>query len=542
MAAASPPSAIGNDNVPVLNPSTHTALLSLEPDESVTIHLVPQTTDDIEYRCPVCLEAFSDMLPPYLTDCGHHLCSKCCDHLLNTSTTECPQCRDPKGLNNARCDKHYLRMVKSLQVRCSEYKEGCGWVGQLKDLHDHQCGIACPYGCSKYARSSVMKEHTRHCHNRMISCENCGYYDTLTIVTEQHYPVCPQSTQTAITPATVSPQYLYNQAPIEFIIGDFSEKKRANEEWLGSPFYTHNRGYKFRLNVYPNGIGNGSGSHLSVHAEPVRGEYDDEIFEVDIQIELLNWREDKNHHSATICFNRHDHTVYRITSQDTATRLGQLHQFISHTHLEPTDNTRYLHGDFIKLRVNVAVYSTPYRPLTPSWQPIMIGPGERELAILPSHDDSAQPVIAQFTISEFSERKEFNNMYFSPPFTTSPQGYKFSIKAMANGCKSGKGTNITISAIIMKGQHDDHLKWPFTGTIVIEILNWREDKGHFKQVYSIDPNDKLKRVTEGEYGKDFGFFKFISHAALPFDSSTNTQYLKDDCICVRVRKSRADDD
>ena len=545
MTAASPPSATGNDNVPILNPCTDTALFSLEPDELVTIYLVPQITYDIEYRCPVCLEAYSDILPPYLTDCGHHLCSNCCHHFLNTGTTECPQCRDPKGLNNARCDKHYLRMVKSLQVRCPEYKEGCGWVGELKDLQDHldqQCGIACPFGCGIKARSSVMKEHTCHCDNRMISCENCGYYNTFTIVTEQHYPICPQSTQTAITPATVSPQYQYNQAPIEFIIGDFREKKRANEEWLSPPFYNHNRGYKFRLNMHPNGIGNGSGSNLSVRAEPVRGEYDDELFEGDIQIELLNWREDKNHHSATICFNRYNHTVYRITSQDTATRLGQPHQFISHTDLAPTDNTRYLLSDFIRLRVNVAVYSTPYHSLTPSWQPIMMGPGERELTLLPSRDDTAQPIIAQFTITEFPKRKKFSNTYFSPPFTTSPQGYKFSIKAMANGCKSGKGTNITISAIIMKGQHDDQLEWPFTGTIIIEILNWREGRRHFKQVISIDPNDELHRVTEGEYGRDFGFFKFISHAALPFNSSKNTQYLKDDCICVRVRKSRADDD
>ena len=74
----------------------------------------------------------------------------------------------------------------------------------------------------------------------------------------------------------------------------------------------------------------------------------------------------------------------------------------------------------------------------------------------------------------------------------------------------------------MKGQHDDLLEWPFTGTIVIEILNWREDNRHHKQVYSIDPNDDLSRVTEGEYGRGFGFFKFISHAALPFNESKNT--------------------
>ena len=200
----------------------------------------------------------------------------------------------------------------------------------------------------------------------MISCENCGYYNTFTIVTEKHYPICPRSPidcpnqhcpveglrrhqleqhlnecshqlvdcpntgcsvrlprgemklhtlqqhnlvleetnqAVAITPATVSPQYLYNQAPMEFIISDFSEKKEANEEWYSSPFYTHNRGYKFRLKVYPNGDGTGSGTHLSVYAQLMRGEYDNELewpFEGDIRVELLNWRADKNHHSVQL--------------------------------------------------------------------------------------------------------------------------------------------------------------------------------------------------------------------------------------------------
>ena len=138
---------------------------------------------------------------------------------------------------------------------------------------------------------SEMREHScRHCHKRMISCENCSYYNTFTIVTEKHYPICPARSPidcpnqhcpveglrrhqleqhlnecshqlvdcpntgcsvrlprgemklhtlqqhnlvleetnqaVAITPATVSPQYLYNQAPMEFIISDFAVRRK----------------------------------------------------------------------------------------------------------------------------------------------------------------------------------------------------------------------------------------------------------------------------------------------------------------------------
>ena len=495
-------------------------------------------------------------------------------------------------LNNARCDKYLQRVVRSLEVQCSDYEVGCEWVGELRDLHDHldlakgRCGIACLFGCGKYDRRREMREHTRHhCHKRMISCENCGYYNTFTIVTEKHYPICPRSpidcpnqhcpveglrrhqleqhlnecshqlvdcpntgcsvrlprgemklhtleqhnleleeTNQAVAITPVSPQYLYNQAPMEFIVSDYRVKKEANKVWYSSPFYTHNRGYKFRLQVYPNGRGKGSGSHLSVYTQLMRGEYDNELewpFEADVKVDLLNWREDKNHHSHTIGFNRYtdpDVTYSsRLTDQETAPGLG-IPQFIPHTDLVSTTNTEYLRDDYLKLRVSAIVYSTPLLPLTPAWQdPLIITQS-----------------VAQFTILEYSKRKQFNNYYFSPPFTTGPQGYILCLRVFANGYGSGEGSHLSIFAYIMKGQHDDRLQWPFTGTIIIELLNWLEDKEHYKKTLTIDTNDKLVRVTEGMYGNANGYHQFISHSSLT-SSTTNTQYLYQDCIRVRVQ-------
>ena len=320
--------------------------------------------------------------------------------------------------------------------------------------------------------------------------------------------------------AIVSPHY--QAAPTEIIISDFSEKKEANKAWYSSPFYNHH-GYKFRLEVCPNGNGEGSGSHLSVFAQLMRGEYDNELewpFEGDIRVELLNWRADKNHHSHTIDFNRYndpdDTYSSRVIDRETGTGYGNP-QFISHTDLAPTTNTEYLHDDYLKLRVSTIVYSTPLLPLTPAWQDSL----------------STTQSGAQFTISEYFKRKQFNNYYFSPPFTTSPQGYRLSIVVWANGYVSGKGSHLSIYAFIMKGQHDDRLQWPFTGTIIIELLNWLEDKGHYKETLSIDTNNSFTRVTEGEYGNNDGYEQFISQSTL--NSSTNTQYLYQDCIRVRVQ-------
>ena len=30
----------------------------------------------------------------------------------------------------------------------------------------------------------------------------------------------------------------------------------------------------------------------------------------------------------------------------------------------------------------------------------------------------------------------------------------------------------------MRGEHDDHLHWPLECSVGVELINWREDKGH----------------------------------------------------------------
>ena len=453
--------------------------------------------------------------------------------------------------------------------------------------------LPCSFGCGERIRSGAMREHMKSsCTKRQMSCQYCSYCSSYDIVTAKHLPICLQAPvicpnnckvtglkrrqlqahidecplqviscpftsagcivklprnemekhedtamrqhlrllmklhlkQEPSTPpaATVSPPFLYNQVPMEFIISDFSEKKETNEEWYSSPFYTHNRGYKIHLNLVPNGDGTGRGSHISVFAALMRGEYDNELewpFEGDIRVELLNWRADKNHHSDTTPFNRYQDPdgIYtsHVTDQETAASIGEP-QFISHTDLASTTNTEYLSDDYLKLRVSVAVYSTPLLPLTPAW-----------------HDSlSTTQSGAQFTITEYSKRKQFNNRYFSLPFTTSPKGYRLCLKVYANGYVSGKGSHLSIYAYIMKGQHDDRLQWPFTGTIIIELLNWLEDKGHYKRTLSIDTINDFVRVTE-EYGNAHGYEQFISQSSL--NSSTNPQYLYQDCIRVRVQ-------
>ena len=454
-------------------------------------------------------------------------------------------------------------------------------------------GIACPFGCGYYF--SYMKKLKEHqCKKWPTTCEYCGYYNTLDIVTEKHYQVClrfpidcpnnckvkemercqlqlhlnecplqllkcpcsntgcsaqlprkeiaahtlrehnqvleeiiNQAVAIAPLPGITSPKYLYNLPPVVFIITDFLGKKQSDEVWTSPPYYTHTKGYKFCLNVHPNGDGCSKGTHISVYACLMRGEYNSELewpFEGAISIQLCNWMEDKNHHLKTIHFNRYTDKngvymyTYRLTDKENATRCG-FYNFIANTDIAHNSiiNTKYLHNDCLHLRVSdVLVFSTALLHKTPSWQDPLAGTQS----------------VCEFTLTEFSKRCQINHIYISPPFYTHPQGYKLCIQVYANG-SNAEGTHVSVFATIMKGEHDQHLQWPFTGCIIFELLNWREDNGHHQMILSDNVHNGFDRA-KNTYGMSNGFFDFILHSSLFYNPATNTEYLQEDCLRLRV--------
>ena len=42
----------------------------------------------------------------------------------------------------------------------------------------------------------------------------------------------------------------------------------------------------------------------------------------------------------------------------------------------------------------------------------------------------------------------------------------------------GKGTHITITVYLMKGENDNQLQWPFELDVTFGILNWKRDDNH----------------------------------------------------------------
>ena len=141
-----------------------------------------------------------------------------------------------------------------------------------------------------------------------------------------------------------------------------------------------------------------------------------------------------------------------------------------------------------------------------------------------------------FKMSKFTDKKDNNIEYFSPPFFTHPQGYKLTINVDANGYDKFKGTHISVWAYLMKGEHDDELEFPFKGTITFKLINQLEDKHHHQGSYTHNGTaESSERVTDQERADVAqGVRAFIPHSELGFNAANNCQYLKDDCLVFRI--------
>ena len=142
----------------------------------------------------------------------------------------------------------------------------------------------------------------------------------------------------------------------------------------------------------------------------------------------------------------------------------------------------------------------------------------------------------KFKVTEFDNHKQSNDSFYSPPFYSSRGGYKMCVIVVCYGYGDGLGTHVSVFASLMRGENDDHLPWPFAGTITFELLNQLEDRSHHSEEIQFPTDDEASQrvVNEEQSEKGYGRPCFIPHSDLGYDSDNNRQYLEDDCLYFRV--------
>jgi hypothetical protein len=138
---------------------------------------------------------------------------------------------------------------------------------------------------------------------------------------------------------------------------------------------------------------------------------------------------------------------------------------------------------------------------------------------------TAQPIgPVDFTVHNFEKKKLDNSRWWSAPFYTHPQGYKMVLRVDAGGWGEGKGTHVSLAVYMKEGEFDQTLKWPFRGTVSVQVLSQVKHETTEK-CFSFLTQSKEKAM------KGVGSATFVSHSDL-----ASKHYLKDDSLVFRISK------
>lgn len=129
---------------------------------------------------------------------------------------------------------------------------------------------------------------------------------TVIPATSSPVPVAVSSSGAVKAVSNPSMDLMLRLVPYEFTFNNYARRCESPELWFCRPFYSHPCGYKICIRVAPQGLGNGEGTHVSIHTYLMKGEYDDNLrwpFRGDVTIQLLNQLGDECHHEQTTYFN-----------------------------------------------------------------------------------------------------------------------------------------------------------------------------------------------------------------------------------------------
>ncbi|KAG8430881.1 hypothetical protein GDO86_019817 [Hymenochirus boettgeri] len=121
---------------------------------------------------------------------------------------------------------------------------------------------------------------------------------------------------------------------------------------------------------------------------------------------------------------------------------------------------------------------------------------------------------------------------FSQHFYTSHYGYRMGARVYLNGDGSGKGAYLSLYVVVMKGEYDSLLAWPFKQKVTLMMLDQSGRKNHITDVFRADPHSSSFKRPDNEMNIASGCPRFVSHVQL--ENPKNACYIKDDTLFIKV--------
>ena len=136
-------------------------------------------------------------------------------------------------------------------------------------------------------------------------------------------------------------------------------------------------------------------------------------------------------------------------------------------------------------------------------------------------------------ITEYARRRNEavsgqQESFYSPCFFTSRYGYKMCARIYLNGDGMGRGTHMSLFFVVMRGQYDALLRWPFRQNVTIAMLD-QDNVAHVTYTLRPDPDMPAFQRPRGTANIRSGFPLFCSLTEL-----NNHAYVRDDTMFLTI--------
>ena len=118
--------------------------------------------------------------------------------------------------------------------------------------------------------------------------------------------------------------------------------------------------------------------------------------------------------------------------------------------------------------------------------------------------------------------------FYSPCFFTSRYGYKMCARLYLNGDGMGRGSHISVFFVVMRGQYDALLRWPFRQKVTFMLLD-QDNVEHVIDAFRPDPSSSSFQRPRRETNIASGCPMFCSLAEL-----NNHAYVRDDTMFLKI--------
>lgn len=465
---------------------------SLRPKKQHTVGFDCEFIDrpkELQTDCPICLHILRE--PFQATCCGYIYCCSCIGR-VRIESKPCPTCNSTEFAIFP--DKRLHKSLYGFKVWCSERDKGCNWSGELRQLTAHlnyepvhgRRLIGCDYVevecslCHVFMQRVALENHeSLKCDYRQCMCEFCNEYESTYLdVTNNHHNECPL--KPVLCPnncgASVKRRELDGHCESECELRP-PDKVPCEFSFAGCSEV-----------VPPDKMQEHLDENLRDHLSLVATSH------LSLRERLI---ELQGH------FDENNSYIEKLQKE----RREMQEQF-----LREVQEMRKLRVEFEKM---------------------VLKQEEDRLSIeLLQNYFSILPII--FTLDDYENRCVKGDMgWSSPPFYTHLQGYRMCLWVDIGGNGPGKGIYISVFLSLTKGEHDTKLKWPFRGSIIVQLLNQQDEEMPHTEVikyHDHTPNSTAGRVMEeGRMSKPWGKGKFMRH-----DELTAGGFMKNDTLRFRV--------